>query len=63
MDVYQCPECELRFRFSSELRSHLETDHPEFEVHPKTIEDALLSESHQHRHPSRRSINQDPPRA
>lgn len=27
MDVHQCPRCELRFRNTSELRSHFEVDH------------------------------------
>ncbi len=30
MDIFQCPECELRFRFASELEEHLKLDHPEF---------------------------------
>ncbi|MDQ3941468.1 MAG: hypothetical protein M3238_08970 [Actinomycetota bacterium] len=30
MDVFQCPECNLKFRFSSELEQHLALDHPEF---------------------------------
>ena len=28
MAVHQCPECELRFLTESELREHLETEHP-----------------------------------
>ncbi len=51
MDVYQCPDCELRFRFPSELEAHMAADHPNFHVTPKTIEDALISASHKHRHP------------
>lgn len=50
MDVYQCPECELRFRFASELKEHMGLEHPGFHVDPKSIEDALLSESGRHRH-------------
>ena len=30
MDVLQCPDCELKFRFASELEQHLEVEHPEF---------------------------------
>ncbi len=50
MDVYQCPCCDLRFQFASELLQHVSVEHPQFEVHPKTVEDALLSASHRHRH-------------
>ena len=50
MDVYQCPDCELRFRYASELEAHISVDHPSFHVTPKTIEDALISSSHKHRH-------------
>lgn len=30
MDILQCPECELRFRFESELEEHLRLEHPDF---------------------------------
>ena len=50
MFVYQCPECRLKFQFASELEQHMAIDHPEFEVTPKTIEDALMSASHRPRH-------------
>ena len=50
MEVYQCPCCALRFQFSSELVQHLSAEHPDFEVRPKTIEDALLTAGHRHRH-------------
>ena len=30
MDVLQCPDCELKFRFASELDQHLALEHPEF---------------------------------
>ncbi|MEA2433837.1 MAG: hypothetical protein QOG54_1294 [Actinomycetota bacterium] len=52
MDVYQCPECELRFRFSSEMQEHMSSDHPDFHVTSKTVEDALIDASHKHRHKS-----------
>ncbi len=50
MDVYQCPECDIRFRFPSELEQHITLDHPGFHIGPKTIEDALIAASHKHRH-------------
>jgi hypothetical protein len=50
MYVYQCPECQLKFQFASELEQHLSIDHPGFEVTAKTIEDALMSASHRPRH-------------
>ena len=46
MDVLQCPECELRFRFESELEEHLGLEHPNFHAEPPSIEDALLKASH-----------------
>lgn len=48
--VFQCPECELRFRFATELDHHLATDHPEFSVEFKSIEDAMLAAGHKRRH-------------
>ncbi len=50
MDVYQCPDCELRFRYPSELEAHISVDHPGFSVTPKTIEDALIPSSRKHGH-------------
>ncbi len=50
MDVYQCPDCELRFRYTGELEAHLAADHAEFHVTPKTIEDALIPTARKHGH-------------
>lgn len=50
MDVYQCPECELRFQFSNELLQHIGLDHPAFSVEPDTPEQTLLPSEHRHRH-------------
>jgi Zinc finger, C2H2 type len=50
MYVYQCPECDLKFQYASELEQHMATDHPDFRVTPKTLEDALLSASHRPHH-------------
>jgi hypothetical protein len=30
MTVHQCPKCELRFTWPTELDDHCRTDHPEF---------------------------------
>jgi hypothetical protein len=50
MDVYQCPECELKFISSSELQQHLQLDHPDFKAEPKYRNEAPLSTAHRHRH-------------
>ena len=50
MDVFQCPECELKFRFSAELEAHLRDEHPNFHIEPKTVEDSLIEARHRHRH-------------
>jgi hypothetical protein len=49
MDVYQCPECDLKFRYSTELDQHLKLEHPEFSAEEKSIEDSLIHPSHSHR--------------
>ncbi len=49
MDIYQCPECELRFRNAHELEQHLSLDHPEFRLERAEI-DELIAESHRRRH-------------
>lgn len=49
MDVYQCPECRLKFRLASELDDHLRLDHPDFHAEPKTLEDELIAAAHPHR--------------
>lgn len=50
MDVYQCPECELKFQFASELTDHLATSHPNFHSEAKSVEDELLKAAHRRRH-------------
>jgi hypothetical protein len=30
MTVHQCPKCELRFNFATELDYHCRTEHPDF---------------------------------
>jgi hypothetical protein len=49
MASFQCPECELRFRFATELEEHLRDDHPDFHIEPKSAEDAILLEAHNRR--------------
>ncbi|MGH2694193.1 MAG: C2H2-type zinc finger protein [Actinomycetota bacterium] len=60
MDVFQCPECELKFRFASELEWHMATDHPDFHVEPKSQEASLLSAAHRRRHVRRGSGDSTP---
>src|SRR5919109_1458752 len=48
--VFQCPKCQLKFRFPTELYNHLGSDHPSFHVRARTVEDDLLTASHRPRH-------------
>jgi hypothetical protein len=50
MDVYQCPECELRFRNASEMDAHIKADHPEFHVQWSSADDYLAWQAHRRRH-------------
>jgi hypothetical protein len=50
MDVYQCPECELRFRTASEMDAHIKIDHPEFHVKWSSEDDYRASSAHRRRH-------------
>jgi hypothetical protein len=50
MDVYQCPECELRFRNASEMEAHLKIDHPNFHVEWSSVEEYLAATAHHRRH-------------
>jgi len=36
--VRQCPKCKILFASLSELKDHLATDHPDFEVTASTAE-------------------------
>ena len=49
VDVYQCPECELRFVTPSELEQHIAVDHPEFHAEWKSVDDPLLKAHHRYR--------------
>jgi hypothetical protein len=50
MDVYQCPECPLRFRTASEMDAHLKVDHPGFHERWSSVDDYLASDAHRKRH-------------
>ena len=50
MDIYQCPECELRFRNASEMDAHIKSDHPDFHIKWSSLDDYLASSAHRHRH-------------
>ncbi len=50
MEILQCPECELRFRYPAELDQHLKLEHPTFHVEPKVaVEDSIVSAAHRQR--------------
>ena len=53
MTVYQCPRCELRFGFTSELNGHLTDEHPNFRAVAGSVEDDLLGACHCNHHPHR----------
>ena len=44
MDVFQCPVCALKFRFSSELDQHLELEHPKFKAEEDNPDEEMLRE-------------------
>lgn len=48
MQILQCPECKLRFRYESELDQHLKDEHPAF--HAESLDDRL---PHRPRHHER----------
>ncbi len=51
MSALQCPDCDLRFAFASELVDHLRRDHPDFHANPGSVEEDLLAACHCHHHP------------
>ncbi|HYI44080.1 MAG TPA: hypothetical protein VE174_01280 [Actinomycetota bacterium] len=63
MDVLQCPDCELKFRFASELEQHLSLEHPEFYARIKESGESAveaaerLKARHHHRHHSNPGTN------
>lgn len=46
METFQCPACDLKFRYPSELDDHIAGDHPRFEWRPRSTEGALFGASH-----------------
>ena len=54
MDVLQCPDCELKFRFAAELEQHLELEHPEFHARIKESGESAVEAAerlkHRHKH-------------
>jgi formylglycine-generating enzyme required for sulfatase activity len=61
MDVFQCPECELRFANASEMESHLKTDHPNFHIDWSSVDEyiAATSRRRHHEHERRYRPNED----
>ena len=49
MDVLQCPVCELKFRFASEVEDHLKLEHPEFQYEPDPGRGSPLDEARRKR--------------
>jgi hypothetical protein len=49
MDVLQCPECALKFRFSAELEQHLALEHPDFEAKPRGRDEDSMSAARRNR--------------
>jgi hypothetical protein len=50
METFQCPVCELRYHYPSELDDHMAIEHPLFRWEPRSVEDSLLAATHRHRH-------------
>jgi len=50
MEVFQCPVCELKFHYPSELDDHMAAEHPGFRWEPRSVEDSLLGATHRPRH-------------
>jgi hypothetical protein len=49
VEILQCPVCELKFRFSSELEEHLALEHPDFEAKARSGDEQALSEARRRR--------------
>ena len=49
MDVFQCPVCALKFRFSSELDQHLKLEHPNFSAEDVEDGDAVRDQKRKKR--------------
>ncbi len=52
MTIHQCPKCELRFEFKTELDDHCRHDHPEFRhEYPAVPHEAEAAPAPVARHP------------
>jgi hypothetical protein len=49
MDVLQCPECPLKFRFPAELEEHLALEHPDFEAKARGRDEDSMSAARRNR--------------
>ena len=49
MTVFQCPECELRFRNAPELEAHLQSDHPDFRAERSATDEILAAQARRRR--------------
>ena len=49
MEVLQCPVCELKFRFASEVEDHLKLEHPDFNVERDPTRGSPLDEARRKR--------------
>ena len=49
MDVFQCPVCALKFRFSSELDQHLKLEHPKFSAEDDERDEAVRDQKRKKR--------------
>jgi len=49
MDVFQCPVCALKFRFSSELDQHLALEHPNFSAEDDPDDAAIRDQKRKRR--------------
>ena len=59
MSVHQCPKCDLRFEWRTELDDHCSNDHPEFRhEYPATVPASRADDEHFSGHPvARRPIH------
>ncbi|HEY7875017.1 MAG TPA: hypothetical protein VIG64_07850 [Actinomycetota bacterium] len=53
MEVLQCPVCELKFRFASEVEDHLKLEHPDFAFERDPVRGSPLDEARRKRHEKR----------
>ena len=55
MEVLQCPDCELKFRFASELEQHLSLEHPEFHARIKESGESAVQAAERYKRQHRKS--------